>query len=75
MGLAVFVGLGHGWFSYRIEAMLLSGTILAAISGWFLGFSWKEMEEGIIDALGTAMPAIFILIAIGALIASWMAAG
>jgi NhaC family Na+:H+ antiporter len=75
VGLAVLVGLGYGWFSYRIEVMLLSGTILAAISGWLLGFSWKNMEKGIIDALATAMPAIFILIAIGALIASWMTAG
>jgi len=75
LAVALLLGVGYGWIGYRIEVMLLAGTTVAALLSWRLGFSWREMERGIIEALGTAMPAIFILIAIGALIASWMAAG
>ena len=75
VAVALSLGVGYGWMGYRIEVMLLVGTTVAALLGWRLGFSWREMERGITDSLSTAMPAIFILIAIGALIASWMAAG
>jgi NhaC family Na+:H+ antiporter len=43
--------------------------------GWRLGYTWKDMEAGIIEALGKGMPAILILITVGALIASWLASG
>jgi NhaC family Na+:H+ antiporter len=33
------------------------------------------MEEGIVRSLSTAMPAILVLVSVGALIASWIAAG
>lgn len=75
VAVALLLGIGYGWMGYRIEVMLLAGTTVAALLGWRLGLSWRDMERGIIDSLGTAMPAIFILITIGALIASWMAAG
>jgi NhaC family Na+:H+ antiporter len=75
LAVAVFLGGGYGVFGLRIETMLLAAAGIGGLLGWRLGYSWKEMEKGIITALSTAMPAIFILITIGALISSLIAAG
>jgi NhaC family Na+:H+ antiporter len=75
VAMAALLGVGYGWFQYRIEALLIAAATVAGVVGRRLGYSWPEMERGIVAALGPAMPAIFILIAVGAMIATWMAAG
>ncbi len=74
-GVALFLGVGYGALGWRIESMLLASAAAAGGMGARLGYSWKEMERAIIESLSTALPAVFILITIGALIASWIAAG
>jgi NhaC family Na+:H+ antiporter len=73
--IALFLGLGYAYLGWRVEVMLLAGAGVAGGVGWRLGYRWKEMEAGIIEALGKGLPAIMILITVGALIASWLAAG
>lgn len=73
--VALFLGVGYGAMGWRIESMLLASAAVAGGMGARLGYSWKEMERAIIESLSTALPAVFILITIGALIASWIAAG
>lgn len=75
IAIALLLGIGYAALGWRIEVMLLASAAVAGGVGWRLGYGWREMEKGIIDALATALPAIFILITIGALIASWIAAG
>ena len=75
LGVVVFLGVGYGALGWRIETMLLSSAGIAGAVGARLGYTWKEMEKGIIASLATALPAVFILIVIGALIATWIAAG
>ena len=72
---AVFLAVGYAWLGWRIEAMLLASAGVAGLLGHRLGYGWPAMEQGIIGALSTALPALFILITVGALIASWIAAG
>ncbi len=54
---------------------LLIAVIFAAIVGFFHHFSWKDMLEGITDAIQQAIPALLIIMSIGILIAAWMAGG
>lgn len=75
VAMGVFLGAGYGWLGYRIEILLLAAAAVAGGVAWRLGYSWREMEEGIVGALAKAMPAILILISVGALIGSWIAAG
>lgn len=75
VAMFALLGVGYGYLGYRIEPLLLASAVVTALVGWRLGYSWREMQGGIIEALAKAMPALFILIIIGALIASWIAAG
>lgn len=54
---------------------LLLAAVLAALVGAAHRFSWKEMMEGICSAVTAALPALLIIMAIGVLIALWMASG
>ncbi|MCO4813422.1 MAG: Na+/H+ antiporter NhaC [Flavobacteriales bacterium] len=55
-------------------ALLLSG-MAAVLVGLKLGFKWKELQKGIVDSINSALPAIIILLLIGALAGTWMMSG
>ncbi len=40
-----------------------------------LGFSWKRMQKGMVRSIKSALPAILILLMIGALAGTWMVSG
>ncbi|MBP3929782.1 MAG: Na+/H+ antiporter NhaC, partial [Peptostreptococcaceae bacterium] len=40
-----------------------------------LGFTWKELEEGILDTINNTMQAILILLIVGMLIGTWIISG
>ena len=75
IAMGLFLGLGYAWQGFRIEVVLLASAGMAGFIARRLGYSWKEMEQGIVSSLAKAMPAMLILISVGALIASWIAAG
>lgn len=55
-------------------ALLISAAV-AMLVGWKLKFSFKEMLKGVTDAIHTALPAIIILLLIGALAGTWLISG
>ncbi|MDF2177534.1 Na+/H+ antiporter NhaC [Aliiglaciecola sp. CAU 1673] len=55
-------------------ALLLSMGI-AAIIGLKNGFRWKDIEEGIVHGISLSLGAIMILLAVGALIGTWLLSG
>ncbi len=55
-------------------ALLLAAGI-AAIVGIYNGFTWKEIEAGIVEGISVALSALLILLAVGSLIGSWIIAG
>lgn len=73
--LAVAVGVGFGYFSIPIQPLLILSAAYAAFIAMRVGLTWSEMEEGIIVRLKTAMPAIFILFAVGIIIGTWIYSG
>ncbi len=54
---------------------LILATVVAGLIGYKLNFKWKDMLEGMTTAIGTAMPAILILLLIGALAGTWLISG
>ncbi|MET1254147.1 Na+/H+ antiporter NhaC family protein [Aliikangiella maris] len=55
-------------------ALLLSAAV-AMLIGYKNGFSWKELEEGIVKGISMALGAILILLMVGSLIGTWILAG
>lgn len=66
---------GDGTLDGSNQIALLTAGALAAIIGVRLGFSWKEMREQIVKTIDSAMPAIIILLLIGALSGTWLISG
>ncbi|HDL17493.1 MAG TPA: Na+/H+ antiporter NhaC [Bacteroidetes bacterium] len=73
--IALFLGVGYGVFHIQSESLLVSAAFVTGIIAAGLGYSWKEMEEGIVASIGKAMPAMLIVITVGILIGSWIACG
>jgi len=55
-------------------ALLLSAG-LAGLIGIRNGYRWEDLEDGIVSSISVAMPAALILLAVGALIGTWIMAG
>ncbi|MBP1924641.1 NhaC family Na+:H+ antiporter [Sedimentibacter acidaminivorans] len=59
-----------------VHMPLIMGAIVAAVIAIFgLGYTWKEIEQGILDSIGGTMQAILILAIVGSLIGVWIAGG
>lgn len=75
LAMALLLGIGYGVFHLRIEMLLIAAATVAGIIGLRLGFSWKELEDGIMNSIHKGMPAMAIVIIVGVLIASWIVSG
>ena len=57
------------------QIALTLAAAVAAIFGMQVGYTWKDMEAGIIKSISSAMQAILILLIIGALAGTWLISG
>jgi len=57
------------------QVALMAAASLAGILGLRMGYTWIEMRDQIVKTIGTAMPAIIILLLIGALAGTWLISG
>lgn len=57
------------------QIVLIVAAAVAAIIAVRNGHRWRDVERAMIHGIGTAMGAILILLAVGALIGSWLLAG
>jgi NhaC family Na+:H+ antiporter len=55
-------------------ALTLSAAV-AAVIGALNGYSWREIERGIVHGISLSMAAVLILLVVGAVIGSWILAG
>ena len=58
-----------------LEIVFISAAAFTIIELILLGFSWEEVLKSITDKLTQALPAFFILFAIGIIISSWIVSG
>ncbi|NVB37273.1 Na+/H+ antiporter NhaC [Pseudenhygromyxa sp. WMMC2535] len=54
---------------------LILGACVAGLVAWAHGYEWEALQAGILKAIGLAMGAILILLIIGMLMGTWLAAG
>ncbi|MGZ9899562.1 Na+/H+ antiporter NhaC [Shewanella gaetbuli] len=57
------------------QIALVLAACIAMIIGFKNGFSWNQMERGIVKSVGVATGALLILFSVGSLIGTWILAG
>ena len=57
------------------QIALLLAAALAGLLGMRRGVRWPELQKGIVDAITIALPAMLILLMVGALIGAWILSG
>jgi NhaC family Na+:H+ antiporter len=57
------------------QIALLVAAALATFIGFNLGYSWKEILDGIIKSITSSLSAVLILLLIGALAGTWLISG
>ncbi len=82
MGKVLFVLMGFLALAFTCTSLGIS-IHLAIFSGWFLaigvgltlGYSYEELEEAVTQGIHNGMGAIIILLAVGALVGTWISGG
>ena len=74
LGGSVYLFKDDSSFGPNQIALLVSMGI-AAIIGLKNGYSWDDIEQGIVKGISRSLGAILILLAVGSLIGTWMLAG
>lgn len=54
---------------------LAIGLAITSLVGIKLGFSWKDVEEGIFHVIHVSLPSVSVLICVGMIIGVWIASG
>src|SRR5210317_869673 len=75
IAITVFLGIGYGVFHLNAEVLLIAAAVVAGTIAMRLGYSYKDIETGILESMMKGMPAMLIVVVVGALIGSWIAAG
>ncbi|XVL29405.1 Na+/H+ antiporter NhaC [Staphylococcus equorum] len=73
--MIIIVITGFVVFEIPIQALLILASAYAAFIARRVGLKWQDLEEGITHRLATAMPAIFIILAVGIIVGTWMYSG
>ena len=80
VSLIIFLGgaiylYGDDATSGPTQVALILCTVIAALVGLKNGHRWEDMGHAAVEGISTAMGAIFILLAVGALVGTWMMSG
>lgn len=76
--LLLIIGLIAGgimFFKLQLALLMMSGWVVCAIMGKFLGYTYEDLEVGAFELIQKAMGACIILVCVGALIGAWISAG
>ncbi|UBM62624.1 Na+/H+ antiporter NhaC [Candidatus Sulfidibacterium hydrothermale] len=74
LSMAVYLfGEDASWGPNQIA--LIFSALVAALVGLKNHHHWDEMAQGVVKSINQALPAIFILLAVGALIGTWVMSG
>lgn len=75
IAMLVILTIGKGVMGWSTEPLLILVACVAAFIAWRVGVTWDEMLDEISQKIAKGMPAILILITVGALVGTWVAAG
>lgn len=74
LGLNVYL-FGDDTLSGSNQIALIFSAMIATLVSLRLGVKWRALEAGMVKSIASAMPAILILLMIGALAGTWMISG
>lgn len=72
---AAILGIGFGFWRAPAEVLLVISTCAVGAIGAAFGLTWREAQAGALQSIAKGMPAMLVVIVVGALVASWIAAG
>jgi len=75
LAMGLLLAVGYGVYHIRAETLLILSAAIAGGLAFWLGYSWKELESGIVDSVTQALPAMLIVITVGLLIGAWIISG
>lgn len=75
LAMGLLLGVGYGIYKIPPQVLLVCAAFLTGGLGFLLRFKWQDMEQGIVESIKKAMPAILIMLAVGILVGTWMASG
>ncbi len=76
IALLMYAVLPYFEVDQSVHIPLILGTLIAAVVAITrLGYSWKDIEQGIISSISGTMQAILILAIIGMIIGTWILGG
>ena len=73
--MLVILTYGKGVMGYATEPLLLLVACVAAFVAFRVGVTWDDIMDEVCIKIAKGMPAILILVSVGALVGTWMAAG
>ncbi|MCU0290868.1 MAG: Na+/H+ antiporter NhaC [Thermoanaerobaculaceae bacterium] len=75
VAMGLLLGIGYGVYAIKAQVLLIAAAVITGLTAWAVGLSWDEMQQGIVDSIRKALPAILIMLCVGLLVASWIACG
>ena len=75
LGLVFFISLAILRYESDAQVPILLGVLIATIIGMRAGYSWKDIETGMLNGITNSLQAIVILLIIGILIGVWILSG
>ncbi|MDJ0782849.1 MAG: Na+/H+ antiporter NhaC [Desulfosarcinaceae bacterium] len=75
LGLIIFISLAILRYETDAHVPILLGVFVAAMIGMRAGYTWKEIETGMLNGITNSLQAIVILSIIGILIGVWILSG
>ncbi|MCI9485573.1 MAG: Na+/H+ antiporter NhaC [Lachnospiraceae bacterium] len=75
IAMLLILTIGKGVLGFATEPLLILVACVAAIIAFRVGCTWDEMMDEICQKIAKGMPAILILITVGAMVGTWMSSG
>lgn len=66
---------GDDALSGSMQIVLILSSAVASIIAFNLGFTWLEIQKGIVKSINSSIPSILILFLVGSLAGSWLLSG
>ena len=66
---------GDDALSGSMQIVLILSSAVASIIAFNLGFTWIEIQKGIVKSINSSIPSILILFFVGSLAGSWLLSG
>ncbi|OPJ55814.1 Na+/H+ antiporter NhaC [Alkalithermobacter paradoxus] len=75
LSLVLFLSIAVFKYEASPHIPLIGASVVASLLAIYLGYTWNEIEEGILKSLNMGMQAMLILMIIGTIIGTWILSG